>query len=171
MEPPTELYEWLSDHCDGFSVRFLTRLSYAETQSPGNVPGLSLRERDVPCQLFPELALHETSESGPIMELLVDSHGEIIPIRVEPRPATDSDEDCAHAIVPARPGPCRFLDPEMCGVLMILAAPPQEDAAARKCHLWIARSAAEEDVMESSFGGFPVRWALHGPGITRCEPV
>lgn len=167
VEPLTDLYEWLSGHRDDHSALFLTRLSYPETQSLGNVSGLSLRERDVPSQLFPELARHEKSEPGPNMQLLVDSHGETIPIRVVTRGATAAAEDCPYAIVPAKPGPCRFLDPELCGVLMILAVPPHEGAAARNCHLWIARSVAEEGVMESSFGGFHYRWALQSPGTSR----
>jgi len=166
-----ELHEWLSGHRDGRSLLFPTRLSYPETQSPGNAAGLSLRGRDVSHQLFPQLARRRRFETGQNMELLVDSHGETNSIRVITRCATADGEDCPYAIVPATPGPCRFLDPEMCGVLMILAIPPNEDPAAPKCHLWIARSVAEEDAMESSFGGRPYRWALQGPGIFRCDLV
>ena len=171
MESLQEMYEWLCEHRERGSVLFLTRLSHPETQSPGNASGLLLHERGVAWHLFPELV--RRSESDPVLplRLLVDSHREIIPAHVACRASPDETGDAPYVICPVTPGPCRFLEPELCGGLMVLAAPFLRVTGDRDCHLWIARSDIEEDAMESSFGGLHYRWALRGPGIFRCDLV
>ena len=162
--PEKDFLAWAERHARRRSLWFMKRLSARDTQAAGSRAGV-LMPREVMFKTFP--ALHRPNAENPDVrfDLQIDSH----PYRKEVRAVWRNSGlrgGRRNEVRVTRLGgkASALLDQDNTGALAIFAFLPEREEDAGRCRAWIFRSAAEEDLAESSLGPLePGRHAVWSP--------
>ena len=162
--PEKDFLAWAERHARRHSLWFMKRLSAHDTQAAGSRAGV-LMPREVMFKTFPALRRPEMENPEVLFDLHIDSHPHSKKVRAVWRNSALRGGRRNEVRVTRLGGKASaLLDQDNTGALAIFAFLPERDGDAGRCRAWIFRSAAEENLAESSLGPLePGRHAVWSP--------